>query len=26
MMLLDGIDVARVRRPEPWRPKVRTAA
>lgn len=26
LMLLDGIDVARVRRPEPWRPKLRTAA
>ena len=26
MMLLDGIDVARVRRPEPWRPKVGAAA
>lgn len=25
-MLLDGIDVARVRRPEPWRPRVRPAA
>ena len=26
LMLLDGIDVARVRRPEPWRPKLRAAA
>jgi transposase len=26
LMLLDGIDVGRVRRPEPWRPKKRAAA
>jgi hypothetical protein len=25
-MLLDGIDVSRVRRPEPWRPIVQKAA
>ncbi len=26
LMLLDGIDVARVRRPDLWRPKMRAAA
>jgi hypothetical protein len=26
LMLLDGIDVARVRRPDLWRPKARVAA
>jgi len=25
-MLLDGIDVSRVRRPEPWRPRLRSVA